>query len=558
MGVALSELGALSLFEDCEPTDLERVANAVTGVRHVLEGEVVCAEGDRADRWWIVAEGMADVTVAGLYTGTIGPGESIGELALLDGEPRGATVTAATDMELHEVDGDQFVEALLASPRLAIALLREVATRLRTTNRRPAVPTRPVPTARPAVVARPSPSKPSAIAQPSQLDPLAPGYIDDPSVQLAALREHAPVHWSDVIQSYVVTRYEDVHRMTRDRSLLGSVTTLDPPHVEPRQRGRKMMIRRDGADHLRLRRLVSKVFTPKAIGRWEERSHTIVLGLLDGLAERDEFEVMADYALIVPAQIISEMLGMPTHDMRQLQIWSYTLSRGLDPFTTPEETAAADEAGKAMSGYLNDVIAERRGTGGDDILAALLDAQDAGEILDDEEVVAQVLMLYIAGHETTRNLIGNGLVHLFRFPEQADRLRTDPALDANAIEEVLRFESPAQLTRRVNHEPVDVGGTTIPAGSHITLSLASANRDPRKWGPTADVLDISRPGANEHVSFGGGPHFCLGNSLARLEARVALPALVRRFPRMVPVDDEPAWAHRMVLRGVETLPVTTR
>jgi cytochrome P450 len=167
-------------------------------------------------------------------------------------------------------------------------------------------------------------------------------------------------------------------------------------------------------------------------------------------------------------------------------------------------------------------------------------------------------MLYIAGHETTLNLIGNGVTHLFRFPDQLDRLRLEPELDANAVEEVLRFESPAQLTRRVNLEPIEIGGVSIPAGSHLTLSLASANRDPRKWGPTADALDIARPGANEHVSFGGGAHFCLGASLARLEGKAALPRLVRRFPKMAPAYDEPAWTNRMTLRGVEKLPVTLR
>lgn len=551
MGVATSELSELAVFESCAPEDLAGVADAVIGVRHVPEGEVVCAEGDEADRWWIVVSGMADVTVRGLYAATIGPGESIGELALLVDGPRGATVTATTDMTLHEVDGDQFIDALLASPRLAVAMLREVAARLQERNQPPArVPTG---ARRPPLAAVP----PAAAARVTQLDPLAPGFFDDPAVQLADLREQAPVHWSDALQSYVVTRYADVHRMTRDRSLLGSVTTLEAPHLPARQRGAKMMIRRDGDDHLRLRRLVSKVFTPKAISRWEERSHSIVDGLLDAAAQKDEFDVMADYALVVPAQIISEMLGMPTEDMHQLQEWSYILSRGLDPLTTPEEEAQAEEVGKLMVAYIEQVIADKRGRRADDILTALLDAEEAGEVLDDGEVVAQVLLLYIAGHETTRNLIGNGLTHLFRFPDQLDLLRIDPSLDANAIEEVLRFESPAQLTRRVNHAPVEVEGTVIPASSHITLSLASANHDPRKWGPTADVLDVARPGANEHVSFGGGPHFCLGNSLARLEARVALPALVRRFPRLAPAYDEPAWSRRMVLRGVERLPVTT-
>ncbi len=552
--VSVDELAALQLFEACAPDDLSGVAAAVTGTRRVPDGEVVCREGEKAESWWIVADGYADVTVAGLYAATIGPGESIGELALLDGEPRGATVTAVTDLVLHEVDGDAFRSALLASPRVAVALLTELAQRLRRSNERPARPVV-LPAAVPATAAAAPSVDPSGVRQ---LDPMAPGFLDDPSIQLAALREDAPCHWSDAMHSWVVLQYDDVHRLMRDRTLLGSVTTLDPPDVEPRRRGAKMMIRRDGADHLRLRRLVSRVFTPKAISRWGERAEEIVAGLLDGLADRDVFDVMDEYALIVPAQIISEMLAMPTEDMDQLREWSHTLTPGLDPFITEAEEAAAEEAGRAMTKYVEQVVADRRDKPGDDILTALLQAEDAGEVLDDEEVIAQILLLYIAGHETTRNLIGNGLVHLFRFPDQLDRLRADPALDANAIEEVLRFESPAQLTRRLAFADIEVAGVTIPARSHVTLYLTSANHDPRKWGPTADLLDVARPGANEHTSFGGGPHFCLGNALARLEARIALPALIRRFPRLAPVDDTPHWERRMVLRGLSELSVTSR
>ncbi len=552
--VSVDELAALQLFEACPPGDLSNVAAAVTGTRQVPDGEVVCREGETADRWWIVADGYADVTVAGLYAATIGPGESIGELALLDGEPRGATVTAVTDLVLHEVDGDAFRSALETSPRVAVALLTQLAQRLRRANERPA---RPV--VLPAAMPRAT-SAPASVDVPSsrQLDPTAAGFLDDPSVQLAALRDDAPCHWSEAMQSWVVLRYDDVHRLMRDRTLLGSVATIVPPDVEPRARGAKMMIRRDSADHLRLRRLVSRVFTPRAIGRWGERGEQIVAGLLDGLADRDRFDVMDDYALVVPAQIISEMLAMPAEDMDQLREWSHTLTPGLEPFITPAEEAAAAEAGKAMTGYVEQVVADRRGKGGDDILAALIAAEDAGEILDDQEIVAQILLLYIAGHETTRNLIGNGVVHLFRFPDQLERLRADAALDANAIEEVLRFESPAQLTRRQTFADIEVAGATIPARSLVTLYLASANHDPRKWGPTADLLDVARPGANEHTSFGGGPHFCLGNALARLEARIALPALIRRFPRLAPVDDTPHWERRMVLRGLADLTVTTR
>ena len=268
--------------------------------------------------------------------------------------------------------------------------------------------------------------------------------------------------------------------------------------------------------------------------------------------------MIADYALPLPAQVISEMLGMPPDDTPTLRAWSRTLAKGLDPFSTPEEEDASAQAGRAMTTYLEQVLDDKRALPGDDILTALLHAEEAGDVLDDNEVIAQVVLLYIAGHETTLNLIGNGITHLFRFPDQLERLRTEPGLDANAVEEVLRFESPAQLTRRVNLEPVEIGDVAIPAGSHITLCLASANRDPRKWGDTADTVDIARPGANEHVSFGGGSHFCLGAVTRAPRGQDRAPRLVRRFPKMAPAYDEPAWARRVTLRGVESLPVTLR
>jgi cytochrome P450 len=208
-----------------------------------------------------------------------------------------------------------------------------------------------------------------------------------------------------------------------------------------------------------------------------------------------------------------------------------------------------------MLAYLDEVIAYRKGNPGDDILTHLIEAEAEGERLQTDEIQAQVILLYIAGHETTANLIGNTVTHLFESRDQLELLRRDPSLDANAVEEALRFDSPAQFTRRVNREPIEVGDTVIPAGSLITLSLGSANRDPRKWGSTCDALDLARPGANEHVSFGAGSHFCLGNALARLEAQAALPKLVRRFPRMEPAYSVPSWMHRMTLRGVDTLPV---
>jgi cytochrome P450 len=554
------KLSGLELFGACTEEDLAALTRAVTGVRRVREGEVVCAEDEVADRWWIVVEGQADATCQGLYLGTILAGETIGELALLDGKPRTATVTATTDMVLQELEGEGFVAALLETPQVAVALLRQFATRLRATDRLPVLPaTRPRPPARPRPAA-------VGITDAGAFDPGVDGYFEDPYAHLAPLREQAAVHWSEAINSWVVTRYDDVHRLSRDRSLLGSVGTQDPvaaltgqaAEAARRRRLDKAMSRRDGEDHRRLRRLVAMVFTPRAVSTWRDRADRIAEQLLAEVADKGAIDVMSEFALPLPVQIISEMLGMPSADMGQLRDWSRILTRGLDPAITAEEDEAATAAGQAMFDYLGQVVADKRKDPGDDILTALIQAEEAGDRLDTEEIQAQVMLLYIAGHETTANLIGNGLTHLFRFPEQMDLLRADPGLDANAVEEVLRYDGPAQFTRRVNREPLEVAGITIPEASLLTLALGSANRDPRKWGPTADILDVARPGANEHVSFGGGSHFCLGNALARLETQVALPKLVRRFPRMEPASTEPAWMHRITLRGVETLPVVLR
>jgi cytochrome P450 len=560
MPTTTGKLRTLELFEGCTDADLAVVTRAITGVRHVREGEVVCAEDEVADRWWIIVEGQADVTTRGLYLGTVLAGETVGELALLDGQPRTATVTATTDMVLEELDGAGFVAALLEAPPVAVALLREFATRLRAAAKLPILPTpRPHP---------PAPPRPVLVdvARSRQLDPGLDGFFDDPYPQLTALREQAAVHWSDAINSWVVTRYEDVHRLSRDRSLLGSVGTLDaaaclsgrPSPVVQRRCLDRAMSRRDGEDHMRLRRLVAKVFTPKALSRWRDRADVIVEELLIEAAEKDTIDVMSEFALPLPVRMISEMLGMPAADHGQLREWSHILTRALDPALSPAEDDAATVAGQAMHAYIGEVVADKRKDPGDDILSALIAAEEAGDRLMTEEIQGNVMVLYIAGHETTANLIGNGLTNLFRFPDQMDLLRADPGLDANAVEEMFRYDGPAQFTRRVNPEPLHIGDVTIPAGSLLTLALGSANRDPRKWGPTADVIDVARPGANEHVGLGGGAHYCLGNALARLEVRAALPKLLRRFPRIRPAAAESAWMHRITLRGVETLPVVLR
>jgi hypothetical protein len=371
------ELSRLELFEGCTEEDLATVTRAVTGVRRVSEGEVICAEGEVADRWWIVMDGQADATWQGLYLGTILPGETIGELALLDGKPRTATVRATTDMVLQELDGEGFVAALLQAPHVAVALLRQFATRLRATDTLPVLPAYRVPP--------PAPPRPVAISvtAPQAFDPGADGYYEDPYAHLAPLREQAAVHWSEAIGSWVVTRYQDVFRLSRDRSLLGSVGTQDPvatlagqaSEAAKRRRLDKTMTRRDGEDHLRLRRLVAKVFTPRAISTWRDRTERVVDELLAEAAEKATIDVMSEFALPLPVRIISEMLGMPLHDMGQLRDWTRVITRALDPSLTPEEDEAATVAGQAMFDYVAQVVADKRKDPGDDILTALIQAE---------------------------------------------------------------------------------------------------------------------------------------------------------------------------------------
>ncbi len=552
-------LAELALFDGCTSSDLESLSAAVAGVRQVPEGTVLCREGETADRWWIVEDGLAEVTVGGLYVATIGPGESIGELALLDGQPRNATVTAGSDMVLHEVDGALFLQLLADHPKVTLALLREVAVRLRATTEQTARPT----ISPPASVTA-TPPRRVVPGETVTFNPFAPGYFSDPYAQYAALRESSPLYLDRLSNAYLITRYTDVHRLARDRSLtVGPARATATPVIEAEAArdgssggmNHRMMLRQDGADHSRLRNLVARAFTPKAISVWRERTESVVNRTLSELAERETVDVVADFAAVLPAKIISEMLGMPVADTGQLSRWSQAMTKTLDPLNTPREEAESIEATKNMASYIDSVVSDKRARPDTDILTSLIDAEVAGDRLSRQELVAQVMLLYMAGYENGLNLVGNGLVHLFEFPDQLDRMRTDASLDANAIEEIIRFDSPIQFTRRVCAEPLEIGGVTAPAGSLLFLALGAANRDPEQWGDSADVLDLARPRANEHASFGGGPHHCLGSSLARLEAKVALPQLVRRFPHMEPAYGAPAWGARMIVRGVERLPV---
>jgi cytochrome P450 len=401
---------------------------------------------------------------------------------------------------------------------------------------------------------------------PPMLNPFEPGYFDNPYAQYARVREEDPVHLTP-IGSWALFRYDDVNRVLRDpkmsveeRHATGLTIEVDPDiqalYEERAEGGTHNMLNLDPPDHHRLRRLVSKVFTPRTIEELRPRIRQLVDEHLDA-ADPESFDLIAGLAFPLPFIVISEMLGIPEGaDRLKLREWSGAVVKNFDPILTREEQLAAIDAIDNIIAYVNDVIAWKRAHPSDDLLSALIAAEDEGDRLSEQELVEQVMLLFVAGHETTVNLIGNGTLALLRHPDQLALLRDDPSVDASFPDELLRYDGPVQLTRRIVMEPLVIDDKTIEPGSMVMTVLGSANRDPAKWGPTADDLDLRRPGVREHVALGGGVHSCLGAHLARLEGEVAIGTLARRFPRMALATDAPEWNGRIVIRGLDRLPLT--
>ena len=344
-----------------------------------------------------------------------------------------------------------------------------------------------------------------------------------------------------------------------DRNLAGSPLTELREATFGQDAGQpadgRAMLDRDPPDHTRLRRLVAKAFTPRAIEALRPRIAELVDGMLDAAAGRRRVDLVDALAFPLPFTVIAEMLGTPPADHERIRELSGTVVRSLEPVADPELAAAIMAADAELTGIAAEMIAWKRRHPAGDLLTALIHAEDDGDVLDDDELVAQTLLLYIAGHETTVNLIAGGTLALLRHPGQLAQLRRDPGLVANAVEELLRYDSPVQASRRITLEPVTLGDTGIPAGAFVMASLGAANRDPGFWGPDADKLRLDRENARQHVSFGAGHHHCLGASLARLEARIAFEAIVTRFPALA-LDGDVEWNGRINLRGPAHLPVS--
>jgi len=404
----------------------------------------------------------------------------------------------------------------------------------------------------------------SPLTETPTFNPLEAGYMENPYPHFAEMRDGQPVHLS-MMDVWVLFDHDDVFRLLRDPSM----SVMDAK-IEVRDEERyaeileaaggeleqdSSMLNTDPPDHTRLRRLVSKAFTPAAIQALRPRIQELVDAALNELAAAGTGDIVKQLAFPLPFDVISEMLGMPESDKDQIAAWSGTIVKSLDPMLALDSFAEIRAASDAMNAHIDEVIRWKRENPGDDLLTALIAAEEGGDRLTPAELRDQVNLLFIAGHETTVNLIGTGIYELLRHPEQAAIWRGDPELDATAVDEMLRFVSPVQFSRRITLDDIDFQGTTIPKGMFVLAGLASSNHDPKKWGHTAEELDVRRDGAGQHLSFGSGAHYCLGASLAKLEAAIAIGTFLRRFPDAA-VSGDVEWNGRINLRGLEYLPVT--
>ncbi len=367
-------------------------------------------------------------------------------------------------------------------------------------------------------------------------------FVHDPHALNRRLRAEGPVRPVTLprgLQAWVVTRYADVRAALADgrfigggESLIGHMLNSDPP------------------DHERLRRLVNKAFTARRIEQLRPRIEEIAAGLLADIGAKADVDLLDAFAFPLPITVICELLGVPAEDRDDFRTWSNVLiSGGVEPGVVQQ--AAVD-----MAGYLSNMIATKRAEPGDDMMSALVTVADAGDRLSHDELIAMAFLLLVAGHETTVNLIANGVLALIDNPDQFAALRADRALLPGAIEEFLRFESPVKnATLRYTIEPTDIGGVVVPAGEFIVLALGSANRDPGRYADP-DSLDIRRD-TGGHMAFGHGIHYCLGAPLARLEAEIAFNGLLDAYDRIelaVPVEDL-RWRPGVIIRGLERFPV---
>jgi len=392
----------------------------------------------------------------------------------------------------------------------------------------------------------------------TSFNPMDPEFLANPYPTYARLRAEDPVHHSP-LDFWVLTRYEDVAAVLRDprfiKEPLAPFVAARFGVAVPSGVGLSMLDR-DPPDHTRLRSLVSKAFTPRVVEGLRPRIQRIVDDLIARAEAAGSMDLIEEFAYPIPVNVICEMLGVPVEDHERFRGWSLDIARGLDSILLPPESEVPRRSGAArhaIGEYFRELIAARRASPRGDLLSALIAAEEAGDKLSEDELLATCILLLIAGHETTVNLIGNGTLALLRHPAELRRLRETPGLIASAVEELLRYDGPVQRTARIPSTDVTIGGRTIGKGEMVMPFIAAADRDPAQF-PDPDRLDLARAD-NRHIAFGWGIHFCLGAPLARVEGQIAIGTLARRLPNLALATDKLEYRPSLTLRGLKTLPV---
>ncbi len=392
---------------------------------------------------------------------------------------------------------------------------------------------------------------------PASFDFADPALRANPYPAYRFLREAAPI-WRAPTGHWIVSTHAGCSQLLRD-PVMGR---QDEGMRGPELMGEfavaslsRMMLFVDPPVHTRLRGLVSRAFTARRMEALRPRIEAIVDELIDRVAGQGGMCVIRDFAHRLPVTVICDMLGMPEADRGPFLEESTVRGRILDPVAlSREELDDANRGSRASSEYFRGLLAYRRQNPGDDLATALVQAREADDSLSDDEIVSNISLLFGAGHETTTNLIGNGILALHRNPAQLARLREDPGLIPNAVEELLRYDSPVQLTGRIATQDHEIMGERIARGEHVIALLGAANHDPAAYAGDPDVLDVGRPGVRA-ISFGGGLHFCLGAQLARIEGEIAFRRLLERLPSMRLVNpDDVTWKPTVTLRGLVELP----
>jgi pimeloyl-[acyl-carrier protein] synthase len=415
-----------------------------------------------------------------------------------------------------------------------------------------------------SVAHTPEPVSSNGESQKPKFNPFLAEFRNDPYPFYERLRSQDPIHFS-FMGVWVITRYADAIAVLRDPRFsvdmrqwgnykdirfrektgelgsLGSITS-------------KWMLCMDPPDHTRLQRLASKAFTPQIVQRLRPYIQKIVTEKLDQVESNGKLDVVADLAHPLPVIVIAQMLGIPPEDRDQLQKWSDDLVPWFDPMMSVDVFEHLNQVVTEFAEYFRQLIAQRRQQRQDDLLSALIAARDEEDRLTEEELLGTCILLFVAGQETTVKLISNGVLSLLRHPDQMAKLKQEPTLIESAVEELLRYDTPVQLTVRTAIEDVEIDGKTICKGQQVFVCMGSAHRDPAQFA-NADQLDITRKN-NRHLAFGYGIHTCLGNVLAKVQAQIAINSLIQRFPNLQLATDQIEWHKTITLRGLKELPVS--